>query len=60
MTNSRSIIRLFLVGKGTKTKDDHVVRACRVADKTGSITVSVWDEAGEILQPGDIIKFVRG
>lgn len=51
---------MFLVGKATKTKDGHVVRACRVADKTGSITVSVWDEVGEILQPGDIIKFVRG
>ena len=47
-------------GKPTKTKDGHEVRSCRVADKTGSINVSVWDEWGELLQPGDIIKFSKG
>ena len=47
-------------GKATKTKDGHNVRSCRVADKTGSINVSVWDDFGEHLQSGDIIKFCKG
>lgn len=58
--NLNCLFIVLEVGKPTKTKDSHVVRACRVADKTGSIMVSVWDEVGELLQPGDIIKFVRG
>ncbi|EPQ11595.1 SOSS complex subunit B2, partial [Myotis brandtii] len=44
----------------TKTKDGHEVRSCKVADKTGSITISVWDEIGGLIQPGDIIRLTRG
>uniref|UniRef100_H3CTZ6 SOSS complex subunit B2 n=1 Tax=Tetraodon nigroviridis TaxID=99883 RepID=H3CTZ6_TETNG len=29
-------------------------------DKTGSIAISVWDELGNLIQPGDIIKLTRG
>ena len=54
-----NIFPLFL-GKATKTKDGHNVRSCRVADKTGSINVSVWDEFGEYLQSGDIVRLIRG
>ena len=43
----------------TKTKDGHEVRSCKVADKTGSITISVWDEIGGLIQPGDIIRLDR-
>lgn len=50
----------FLVGRVTKTKDGHEVRACKVADKTGSITISVWDELGSLIQPGDIIRLTKG
>lgn len=51
---------VFWAGKPTQTKDGHTVRSCRVADKSGSINVSVWDEFGDVLQPGDIIRFTRG
>ncbi|KAM4815223.1 SOSS complex subunit B2-like [Thomomys bottae] len=44
----------------TKTKDGHEVRSCKVADKTGSITISVWDEVGSLIQTGDIIQLTRG
>nr|XP_051682147.1 SOSS complex subunit B2-like [Oryctolagus cuniculus] len=44
----------------TKTKDGHEVRLCKVADKMGSITISVWDEIGGLIQPGDIIQLTRG
>lgn len=47
-------------GRVTKTKDGHEVRSCKVADKTGSITISVWDEIGSLIQPGDIIRLTKG
>ncbi|EHB08413.1 SOSS complex subunit B2 [Heterocephalus glaber] len=50
----------FCIGRVTKTKDGHEVRSCKVADKTGSITISVWDEIGGLVQPGDIIRLTRG
>lgn len=48
------------LGRVTKTKDGHEVRSCKVADKSGSIAISVWDEIGSLIQPGDIIKLTRG
>ncbi|XP_038939778.1 SOSS complex subunit B2 isoform X3 [Rattus norvegicus] len=47
-------------GRVTKTKDGHEVRSCKVADRTGSITISVWDEIGGLIQTGDIIRLTRG
>ena len=32
----------------------------RVADKTGSINMSVWDDYGVQMQSGDIIRFTKG
>ena len=47
-------------GKATHTKDGHNVRTCKVADKSGSINISVWDDIGDLLQPGDICKLTNG
>ncbi|CAG7815296.1 unnamed protein product [Allacma fusca] len=44
------------IGKASVTKDQHEVRSIRVADKSGSINLSLWDEPGTLLQPGDIIR----
>ncbi|TSU50018.1 SOSS complex subunit B1-B [Bagarius yarrelli] len=44
----------------TKTKDGHEVRTCKVADKTGSISISVWDEVGSLIQTGDILRLTKG
>ncbi|XP_038836078.1 SOSS complex subunit B2-like isoform X2 [Salvelinus namaycush] len=33
---------------------------CQVADKSGCITLSVWDELGGLIQPGDILRLTRG
>uniref|UniRef100_H3ARS0 Nucleic acid binding protein 2 n=1 Tax=Latimeria chalumnae TaxID=7897 RepID=H3ARS0_LATCH len=44
----------------SKTKDGHEVRTCKVADKTGSINISVWDDIGSLIQPGDIIRLTKG
>ncbi|XP_046882143.1 SOSS complex subunit B1-B isoform X1 [Hypomesus transpacificus] len=56
-----SVIFIVLeTGRVTKTKDGHEVRTCKVADKTGSISVSVWDEVGGLIQTGDIIRLTKG
>ncbi|GAA6078094.1 SOSS complex subunit B1, partial [Tachysurus ichikawai] len=44
----------------TKTKDGHEVRTCKVADKTGSISISVWDDVGALIQTGDILRLTKG
>lgn len=54
------LLLFFPLGRVTKTKDGHEVRSCKVADKSGSIAISVWDELGSLIQPGDIIKLTRG
>lgn len=47
-------------GRPSMTKDGHEVRTCKVADKTGSINLSVWDEPGTHIQPGDICRLTKG
>ena len=47
-------------GTATRTKDNHTVRSCKVADKTGCINISIWDEVGELVQPGDICRLLKG
>ncbi|XP_023679644.1 SOSS complex subunit B2 [Paramormyrops kingsleyae] len=60
LKNLNIIFIVLEIGRVTKTKDGHEVRSCKVADKTGSITISVWDELGSLIQPGDIIRLTRG
>lgn len=31
----------------------------KVADQTGCIQCSIWDEPGKIIQPGDIIRLIK-
>ncbi|XP_069555022.1 SOSS complex subunit B2 isoform X2 [Brachyistius frenatus] len=58
--NLNIVFIVLEIGRVTKTKDGHEVRSCKVADKSGSIAISVWDELGTLIQPGDIIKLTRG
>ena len=44
------------VAKPTQTKDGHEVRSVRIADKSGSINLSVWNEYGAVLREGDILR----
>ena len=44
------------VAKPTQTKDGHEVRTVRIADKTGSINLSVWNDYGAVLKEGDILR----
>lgn len=36
------------------------MRSIKVADKSGAINISIWDDVGEILQAGDICKLTKG
>jgi ssDNA-binding replication factor A large subunit len=42
--------------KPTQTKDGNEVRSVRIADRSGSINLSVWNNYGSLLKEGDIIK----
>lgn len=48
------------VGPPTTTKENREVRSCKVADATGCCNISVWDEPGQYVQPGDIIRLTKG
>ncbi|KAF8792770.1 SOSS complex subunit B1-like [Argiope bruennichi] len=59
----KSLNVLFIVleiGRPNMTKDGHEVRTCKVADRTASINLSVWDEPGLFLQQGDICRLSKG
>lgn len=48
------------VGTATVTKENRVVRTFKVGDPTACINVSVWDEPGNLLVPGDIVRLTKG
>ncbi|KAG7318793.1 hypothetical protein KOW79_017267 [Hemibagrus wyckioides] len=60
LKNLNVIFIVLETGRVTKTKDGHEVRTCKVADKTGSISISVWDEVGALIQTGDILRLTKG
>ncbi|KAK3577131.1 hypothetical protein CHS0354_037464 [Potamilus streckersoni] len=60
LKNLNVVFIVLEIGKPTRTKDGHDVRSCKVADKTGSINISIWDEAGDLLQTGDICRLIKG
>ncbi|XP_059499316.1 SOSS complex subunit B1-like isoform X2 [Stegostoma tigrinum] len=60
LKNLNLLFIVLEIGRVTKTKDGHEVRTCKVADKTGSINISVWDDVGSLIQAGDIIRLTRG
>lgn len=53
-------MHLIIAGAPTRTRDGHDVRSVKVADKTGSINISIWDETGDLLQTGDICRLTKG
>lgn len=60
LKNLNLIFIVIEVGKPSKTKDGHEIRTVRVADKSGSINMSVWNDYGVQMLAGDIIRFFRG
>ncbi|CAH2232999.1 jg12958 [Pararge aegeria aegeria] len=60
MKNINAVFIVLEVGPPTLTKEAREVRTLRVADASGAVHLSVWDEAGALLQPGDIVRLTRG
>ena len=48
------------VNSAITTRDGHIITTCRVADRTASINLSVWDEKGKAIKSGDILKLNKG
>lgn len=47
------------ISKVSITKDGHELRTVKVADRSASINLTVWDKPGSLLQPGDIIRLQK-
>lgn len=60
LKNLNVVFIVLEVGHPTITKENREVRSCKVADQTACINVSIWDEPGQHLVPGDIVKLTRG
>ena len=58
--NINVIFIVLEVGHATITKDNREVRTFKVADATACMNVSIWDEPGTLLVPGDIVRLTKG
>lgn len=48
------------VSRPNTTKEGHEIRTCKVADRSGTILLSLWGEPGNYIQPGDICRLTKG
>lgn len=60
LKNINVVFIVLEVGQATITKENREVRTFKVADQTACINVSVWDEPGKLLVPGDIVRLTKG
>ncbi|CAH0546769.1 unnamed protein product [Brassicogethes aeneus] len=60
LKNINVVFIVLEVSHPTLTKENREVRTFKVADSSGSINASVWDEPGQLLIPGDIVKLTKG
>lgn len=50
----------MFLGPIRRTTQGNEVRSIRIADPTGSINMSVWNDLGEFVSPGDIYRLRNG
>lgn len=58
--NLNVVFIILEVGHPTITKESREVRTLKVADHTACMNVSIWDEPGQLLVPGDIVRLTKG
>ncbi|XP_012165689.1 SOSS complex subunit B homolog [Bombus affinis] len=58
--NINVVFIVLEVGHPTITKENREVRTFKVADSTACMNVSIWDEPGQLLVPGDIVRLTKG
>ena len=56
---AQSQVIVLDVGRASVTKDNHEVRTVKVADKSGSVNLSLWDEPGKQVQSGASVSWRR-
>lgn len=49
-----------IVGPPSETADGHLVSTTLVADESGSIYLSLWDDYISVICPGDILQLKSG
>ena len=50
------VIVLRIQSNPQKTRDGHEIHSFKVADRTGSVTLNVWNTTGKLISPGDILR----
>ncbi|KAL3284288.1 hypothetical protein HHI36_018446 [Cryptolaemus montrouzieri] len=60
LKNINVVFIVLEISHPTLTKDNREVRTFKVADNSGCINASIWDEAGQLLMPGDIVLLTKG
>ncbi|XP_066250783.1 SOSS complex subunit B homolog [Euwallacea similis] len=60
LKNFNVIFIVLEVGPVNFTKENREVRTFKVADATACVNASVWDEPGQLLMPGDIVRLTKG
>ncbi|KAF7271582.1 SOSS complex subunit B homolog [Rhynchophorus ferrugineus] len=60
LKNINVVFIVLEVGPPTVTKENREVRTFKVADGTACVNASIWDEAGQLLMPGDIVRLTKG
>ena len=60
LKNINVIFIVLDIGAATVTKENREVRNFKVGDHSACINVSIWDEPGKLIIPGDIIKLTKG
>lgn len=60
LKNINVVFIVLEVGHPTITKENREVRTFKVADQSACINASIWDEAGHLLVPGDIVRLTKG
>ncbi|CAH8461379.1 unnamed protein product [Dicrocoelium dendriticum] len=61
--NMKRVNCIFIVlelGPITRTKDGNEVRTAKVADRTGTINLSVWNEHCSLIAPCDVLQLTQG
>lgn len=60
LKNINVVFIVLEVGPVTLTKENREVRTFKVADGTACVNASIWDEAGQLLVAGDIVRLTKG
>ncbi|XP_048512744.1 SOSS complex subunit B homolog [Athalia rosae] len=58
--NINVVFIVLEVGQPVITKENREVRMFKVADSTACMNVSIWEEPGQLLAPGDIVRLTKG